>query len=381
MEFKKPEKVAVERLRLDRRNPRLVGEGENASQKEMIARLYLSDDLEELLQSISANGYMDIEPLIVMPADPQSSGGKLIVLEGNRRLAALRLLREPDLVSKIKKSEGFSIRVPTIDEKVRDTLNMVSVCHVDSREAARSFIGFKHINGPAKWDAYAKAQFAAEWYKSGRDNGVDLESIAKAIGDRHSTIKRMVFAIYILDQAKKEDLFDIEDRYTPTKLNFSHLYTALARSEYMKYLGLDTKWARHDPEPNQVAPEKSQELQNVLIWIYGSKKDDKEPVIKSQNPDIKRLGTVLAHAEGRHVLEATYNLNAAYASTESVDTRFIEALIKARENIQAAAGLLRAYDGQDQSLLDIADDIKEVAETVHGRMRRKWRSVKEDSEK
>lgn len=379
MEFAQPEKVEVERLRLDRRNPRLVGEGENASEEEMIARLYLSADLGELLQSISTNGYMDIEPLIVMP-DPDSSGDKLIVLEGNRRLAALRLLREPDLVSKIKKSESLSIPVPTIGEQQQTTLDTVSVCHVDSREAARSFIGFKHINGPAKWDAYAKAQFAAEWYKSGHDNGVNLESIANAIGDRHSTIKRMVFAIYILEQAKEEDLFDIEDRYT-TRLNFSHLYTALARSEYMRYLGLDTKWARHDPEPNQVAPEKSQELQNVLIWIYGSKKDDREPVIKSQNPDIKRLGTVLVHAEGRHVLETKHDLDAAYASTESVDRRFIEALIKARENIQAATGLLRAYDGQDQSLLNIAADIKEAAETVHDRMRNKRYSFKEGNEK
>lgn len=379
MEFAKSEKVAVERLRLDRQNPRLIGEGENASEEFIIGRLYRSADLGELLQSISANGYMDIEPLIVMP-DPQSNEGNLIVLEGNRRLAALRLLREPELVNTIKQSENLPIPIPTIGKQQRDTLNTVSVYYVPNREAARSFIGFKHINGPAKWDAYAKAQFAAEWYKSECDKGVDLESIANAIGDSHSTIKRMVFAVYVLEQAKEKDLFDIEDRYTK-RLNFSHLYTALARSEYMKYLGLDAKWARHDPQPNQVAPEKSQELQNVLTWIYGSKKDDREPVIKSQNPDIKRLGTVLAHAEARHVLEAKHNLDAAYASTESVDKRFIEALVQARENIQAAVGLLRAYDGQDQSLLDMAEDIKEVAETVHDRMRRKWRSAKEGDEK
>ncbi|MCY4173713.1 MAG: hypothetical protein OXF25_06560 [Cyanobacteria bacterium MAG CAR3_bin_5] len=379
MEFAKPEKVEVERLRLDRWNPRLVGEGENISEEEMIARLYLSADLGELLQSISANGYMDIEPLIVMP-DPQSRDDKLIVLEGNRRLAALRLLREPDLVSKIKKSEGLSIPVPTIGEQQRTTLDTVSVCHVDSREAARSFIGFKHINGPAKWDAYAKAQFAAEWYKSGRDQGVNLEFIANAIGDKHNTIKRMVSAVYVLEQASKEKLFDIEDRYS-RRFSFSHLYTALARSQYMDYLGLEDGWARHDPHEDQVPKGKLGELKNMLMWIYGSREDDRKPVIQSQNPDIRRLGEVLAHAESRHVLETKHDLDAAYASTESVDTRFIEALIKARDNICDAAGLLRAYDGQDQSLLDIAEDIKEVGETVHDRMRKKWRSVRENGEK
>ena len=363
MRFEGPEKVAVERLRLDRQNPRLVGDGENASQEKMIARLYLSADLSELLQSISANGYMDIEPLIVMP-DPESGDGQLIVLEGNRRLAALRLLREPDLVSKIKKSEGLSIPVPTIGEQQRTTLDTVSVRHVDSREAARSFIGFKHINGPAKWDAYAKAQFAAEWYKSGREQGVNLEFIANAIGDKHNTIKRMVSAVYVLEQARRERLFDIEDRYS-RRFNFSHLYTALSRSQYMDYLGLEDGWAQHDPHENQVPKDKLKELKNVLVWIYGLKREEKKPVIQSQNPDIKRLGEVLAHAEGRHVLETKSNLDDAHYRIKSVNKRFTDALYQARDSIQEAAALMASYDGQDQSLLNVARQAKKTAETVY----------------
>ena len=374
MEFAKSEKVEVERLRLDRQNPRLIGEGENASEEFIIGRLYRSADLGELLQSISANGYMDIEPLIVMPEDPQSKEGNLIVLEGNRRLAALRLLREPELVKVIKKSEGFSITIPPIGEQQRDTLDKVSVYYVPSREDAQSFIGFKHINGPAKWDAYAKAQFAANWYKSGRDKGINLKSIANAIGDKHDTIKRMVSAVYVLEQAKKERLFDIEDRYS-RRFSFSHLYTALSRSQYMDYLGLEDGWAQYDPHENQVPEDKLKELRNVLVWIYGSKDEEKEPVIRSQNPDIRRLGEVLAHAEGRHMLETKGSLDDAYASTEPANTRFSGSLIKARDNIRGAADSLRAYDGQDQSLLDIAADVKETAETVHERMLKKRREV------
>ena len=373
MELEKTTKVAVERLRLDRWNPRLIGADEDASDEAIIARLYLSADLDELLQSISANGYMDIEPLVVM-SGPDAQDGELLVLEGNRRLAALRLLREPDLVRSIAASEDTRISLPPVADRLRITLNEVSVYPVANRERARSFIGFKHINGPAKWDAYAKARFAAEWYKSGRAEGVDLEVIAKAIGDKHDTIKRMVSAIYVLEQAKDEGLFDIEDRHT-RKLNFSHLYTALARSQYMEYLGLGAAWARHDPEPNQVPRKKLEELQKVLVWIYGSKKDGVRSVVRSQNPDIKRLGEVLAHAQGRHLLEATHDLDAAHASTEPVDRQFTASLIRARDNIRDAAGSLRAYDGQDQSLLDIAEDVKETAEVVHGRMLKKRREA------
>ena len=371
----KPEtttKVSVERLRLDRENPRLFGQAEDASDESIIARLYRSAELDELLQSISTNGYLDIEPLVVMCA---SQDGELIVLEGNRRLATLRLLREPDLVDKIASSENTRITVPEIDDGLRSTLDQVSVYLVADRKQARAFIGFKHINGPAKWDAYAKARFAANWYRTGRDDGVGLEQIAAAIGDRHDTIKRMVSAIYVLEQAEKEELFQVEDRNT-RKFNFSHLYTALSRSQYMDYLGLESAWSRHDPRPDQVPQMKLNDLGKVLVWIYGSKSDDVRPVVKTQNPDIKRLGEVLVNAEGRHVLEQTGNLDEAHASTEPVDKRFTASLLRARDAVSDANGSIRAYDGADSSLLGIAEDVKETADSLYHSMARKHRDAR-----
>ena len=372
MELETNTKVPVERLRLDRENPRLVGEAADASDEWIIARLYRSAELDELLQSISTNGYLDIEPLVVVRAPDDDA---LIVLEGNRRLATLRLLREPALARRIASAEKLRISVPAVDDAVRVTLDEVSVYLVASRERARAFIGFKHINGPAKWDAYAKARFAADWYRAGRADGVGLEQIAAAIGDRHDTVKRMVSAIYVLEQADANGLFDIEDRHA-RKFNFSHLYTALSRSQYMDYLGLEAAWARHDPKPDQVPEEKLDELRKVLVWIYGSKSDDARPVVQTQNPDIKRLGEVLSHAEGRHVLEQTGDLNQAHASTESVDTRFTASLLRARGAIGDAAGSLRAYDGRDKSLLDIAEDVKETADMVYSSMAKKRRDVR-----
>ncbi|MYJ04561.1 MAG: hypothetical protein F4061_09385 [Acidobacteria bacterium] len=66
MELETTARVPVERLRLDRGNPRLVGEATVTSDEWIIARLYQSAELDEL--------------------------------RGDRRLAALRLLRGPALV-------------------------------------------------------------------------------------------------------------------------------------------------------------------------------------------------------------------------------------------------------------------------------------------
>ena len=361
-------KVPVDELRLDRFNPRLLGQNADASDEFIIAQLYRSAELDELLQSVSTNGYLDIEPLIVL-AD--SKGDGLVVLEGNRRLATLRLLREENLARRIGTSQNLRIKVPPVDESLRSSFDKVSVYRVATREAARSFVGFKHINGAAKWDSYAKARFAAGWYRNG---GISLEEIARAIGDRHDTIKRMVSAIYVLEQAKDTNRFDLEDRITK-KFNFSHLYTALSRSQYMNYLGIETGWARYDPEPDPVPQQRLDRLKKVLVWIYGSKVDNSEPVVRAQNPDIKRLGEIIVHSEALHVLEATGDLGQAHESTEPADRRFTASLIRARSEIRDASSSLRAYDGQDKSLLDIAEDVKETAETVYQRMSKKFREA------
>ena len=375
MEPETTTRVPVERLHLDRENPRLVDGPAAAADEAIIARLYRSAELDELLQSISANGYLDIEPLVVMavpvaaPVKRVAEGDEFVVLEGNRRLATLRLLREPELANRIKRQERTRIAVPAIDDARRKTLDEVSVYRVADRKRARAFIGFKHINGPAKWNAYAKARFAATWYRS---NGDSLDEIANAIGDRHDTVKRMVSAIYVLEQARERELFDIEERYD-RKFNFSHLYTALSRSEYMHYLGLDVGWARHDPKPNQIPPDKLDRLKQVLVWIYGAKPDDKRPVVRSQNPDIKLLGEVLANAEGLHVLETTGRLDDAHVSTEPADSRLTASLLRARSAIREASHAVRAYDGQDQSLFDIAQDVRATAEMVCSSMEKRRR--------
>ena len=363
--------VPVEWLVLDHRNPRLMSVDGATTDEEIIAQLYRAEDLGELLQSIAANGYMDIEPLIVLEQD-----GRLIVLEGNRRLAAIRLFREPDLVTRVSERGRIRLRLPDITDQYRRTLDRVSVYRVGSRGDARSFIGFKHINGAAKWESYAKARFAADWYRSG---DVSLADIADRIGDNHDTIKRMVNAIYVLEQAKDADIFKIDDRMNP-RFNFSHLYTALSRAPYMQFLGLDTAWSRYDPSPDPVPGDSVNGLSEVLRWIYGSREDSVVPVVQSQNPDIKRLGEVLASAEGLAVLRTTGSLSDAHASIQPADRKFSEALLRARQEIREASNSLRGFDGRDVSLVGIAEDISETAQAIHDRMKKKVRDTALESE-
>jgi len=97
--LEKATRISVDWLRLDRENPRLVASGEIGNDAAIISELYRGEELGELLQSFAANGYLDIEPLIV-----ELSDGAFTVLEGNRRFAAVKLFRERNLVDEVSRA-------------------------------------------------------------------------------------------------------------------------------------------------------------------------------------------------------------------------------------------------------------------------------------
>lgn len=92
---KQTTKVSTGLLDFDAANPRLIEDGiKNPTESQIILSLADTADLAEVVESIAANGYIDIEPIIA-----QQTGARWRVLEGNRRLAAIRILQKPALAS------------------------------------------------------------------------------------------------------------------------------------------------------------------------------------------------------------------------------------------------------------------------------------------
>ena len=157
----------------DRKNPRTPDQ-EFTTEDKVLDYLVKHADVDELVTSMQSSGWVDFEPLIVQRSDST-------VLEGNRRLAALRLLTDPAIRERLGYKLPNDGSIPDLPEKVR-------VRWVDDRAEARSFIAFKHINGPFKWDALAKAKYAAIWL----DEGEQAAKVARQIGDTHNTVLRLV---------------------------------------------------------------------------------------------------------------------------------------------------------------------------------------------
>lgn len=351
-------KVDTEYLDFDPHNPRLIEEGiTTPSDSQIIQALADTSDLSEIVESIAANGYIDIEPMIA-----QKVKNRFRVLEGNRRLAAIRILLNPDL------AKGTGIAVPELTKEVRTSLKAVTVYAVADPDQARDFIGFKHINGPHKWDAHAKGRFAAEWYKKEKKHGLTLERIAQRLGDRHDTVVRLVNGIFVLDQAEESKVFSLQDRYPGRKFAFSHLYTALTRPGYREFLGLSDEWRAADPSPNPVPKDNLENLQKVMVWLYGSKPDNVEPLVISQNPHIKQLGAILQNPRARATLMSRNDLREAYMQIEPKGARFETALINAKQEAELALSQVTAFDPADTTLLEVGEELRNTSELLFENM-------------
>lgn len=344
--------IRPEELHFDRKNPRMAeyGISKAESENEIIEILWDAMDVRELVMSISASGFFSHERLIVAVEDQKN-----IVIEGNRRLAAVKVLLHPEL-----RQAGWEI--PEISGDVKASLQELPVT-VSERKDAWQYLGFKHVNGPAKWTSYAKARYISDVRNT---YGISLSDIARQIGDTHRTVQRLYRGLMVIEQAEREGVYDREDRYRQ-RLAFSHLYTGLDYDGIREFLSL-----RQETEEtvNPVPAEKMRQLGEFCVWLYGSKKEKKPPVVETQNPHLSQLNEVLKNPEAIAALRDGSNIETAFEISRPPIAVFEEALLRAkRELTRAKANLATGYDGSE-GLLRTAGSVATIADSIYEEMDR-----------
>ena len=173
-------RFSVASLHLDAKNPRLGRETLSRAPREIIQYLFEHDKALDVADSIAARGFFPNEPLLAV-----KENGRTVVIEGNRRLAALKALREPGLL------EGFLER--KVERLSRRIINLQSIATVpvtiapNRRATDRQIVG-RHIGSPVlAWRAENRASFILEKLEEGYENdelgdqlGFTLADIQKA---------------------------------------------------------------------------------------------------------------------------------------------------------------------------------------------------------
>lgn len=337
-------------LLFDKENPRLVEFGAaDFSEEKLINLLWREMAVDELVMSILAYGFFQHEPLYVMAGQSE----KFIVLEGNRRLAAIRSILNPGIVAggkmdKFKEQISQDLRIELEDH--------IPVIILKSRQSAWQLLGFKHVNGPAKWGSYAKAKYIAQVHN---EFEVPLDRIAEQIGDTNKTVRKLYQGLMVLEQAEQQVEFSMDDIKTP-RLFFSHLYTALGYEKFRNYIGVPDDFEA----PNPVPEENKRQLQEVMDWLFGSKKRNVEQLVKTQNPYLRQFVEILGNDLSVAALRAGSNLDVAYDLTVDDNDALREALVKARLALDKATSKVGSFAG-DEGLVRQAGSVLKLAQSVY----------------
>jgi hypothetical protein len=189
----KPRSVAS--LHLDAKNPRLGRETSARAPREIIQYLFDHDKALEVAESIVARGYFPNEPLLAI-----SENDQLVVVEGNRRLAALKALREPGLL------EGaYQRKLERLSRQIEDPNDIASVpvTIAPSRRATDRLLAGRHIGTPVlAWQAENRASFILDKLADGYTNDQLRDQLGFTLADIQSA--RLTRAIS--DMARSLDL-------------------------------------------------------------------------------------------------------------------------------------------------------------------------------
>jgi len=355
-------RLPVGDLYLDSRNPRLVGEEDKPDPLKLLETLWRNESLDELALSIAQNGFFQEEPLLVV-----NEAGKYVVVEGNRRLATVKLLMDDELRRKLRATDW-----PSLSKEQKKELEELPVSIYSDRKSLWAYIGFRHVNGPLTWDSWPKAQYIAFVCNS---FGIDLDQIALSIGDKNQTVKRLYRGLMVLNQATEQAGYRLDDRHRK-HFSFSHLYTGLDYAGFQGHLGL-AKDAGYKPNP--ISREYLPHLKELMIWLFGSLEEGKAPVVKSQNPDLKKLDDVLKDRKALTALRAGLGLEVAHQLSLGDEVRFRECLTRSKYELQQAKGLvITGYKGE-RELIEVVDAIRDIAESLADEMRSIGRQLKQSA--
>ncbi len=309
----------LQQLFFDPKNPRFLADfGDD--QTKMFRYLINDIGVDDLLQSMSASGLIEADPIIVRD---RPEGG-YFVIEGNRRLAALKLLTG--------ERPSDQQPIPTIPEMRADIAATLKTFNVQSGwpdDLLQAYLGYKHVTSSKEWSPEAKAKFVFE-HAGGNFSVENLRRFAKTLGTNLATLKRWLIAYLTLREAERKDLFD--PATTSSKNYFGTFYTLLGGRQAREFLRLETDPVTESPVPEN----RLDQLAEFINWTIGTKEN---PAVVNSRQQAK-FEQVLSSPQALEHFRVRGDLEAALFYTEYNAEEIAASLRKAAYTIEGCLTML-----------------------------------------
>jgi hypothetical protein len=282
---------SVSRLELDPENERLPEDLADRSQPGLIRYFEEAYDLEELAWSMAEHGFFPEEPLLTIATDADDR--VRVVVEGNRRLATLKLLTDESARQVVGKRLWEDLAGLAADQALAE----IPTRNYPSRDSLLDYLGFRHVSGLLQWTADAKARFV---HRLVVEKAYSFDRTAKVIGSRKDAIRRQFIAWRALEQAKNDGI-DV----SPAVRHFGVYYRALQNPSIRVFLKLQGWLDGTEQVRNPLSEGGTARLGELLDLIFGKRR------VLRESRQLDDLGKVLASQPAYALLRDTRDLGAA----------------------------------------------------------------------
>ena len=253
----------------------------------------------DLIASIKANGWLDIDPVLVQRMD----GGRFLVVEGNRRVATLKHLQ--------RRYEEDTIDLGELDAKLFSGLPVV--LHQDAGERDRLvMMGLHHISGKRRWPAVNRARAMAKLLPHFGD---DADAVCRALGVSKREFNLSLRTLALVDAYRDSDY---GDQFQSDQYN---LFREILKSEAIRtWIGWDHAACAAANQPH---------MERLFSWMSreteSSEGDESDPEVEVRStPDavvstvshVRELGRIIADPRAVERLDETRSLQEATLSSD-----------------------------------------------------------------
>jgi hypothetical protein len=341
--------LPLNKLDFDPQNPRFSRYFANDPQPEnhIVERMIKNENVQELMGSIAEQGYFLGEPLLVA-----KNGKRYIVVEGNRRFAALKLLRGDiaSVLPSIKQLRETAKHIPP------ETIPCIVF---PERKDILRYLGYRHITGAKRWDSLSKARYLEELRQTFfADLPLDaqLKSIAQEIGSRSDYVAQMLTGLTVFERARETKFYGLQ-RVSEDDVDFGVLTTALARTAIAEYIGLESP---RDIEAKELNAVHAKEL---FSWMFAQ--DEQGNTILGESRNLSKLAAIVANPSAVIELKQSADLDKAYLFSDGQTAAFSKVLSDAEKKLRDVYNLTSdindftdEHEQQIQKIVDLADSVQ-----------------------
>ena len=347
----------LNQLKLDPNNPRLPKSfrSQLPTEKQLIEYMLEDESIIELMLSIGQNDFFEGEQLLVV----NDADNTYRVIEGNRRLTALKLLNNPEL------SSVFKSKIGKVIEETTERPTEIPCFIFDDEDEIHKRIGFRHITGVKEWRLLERARYLNNVWKTNYSHlniNQSARVLAKNVGSTSDYIGRVLLAYELYEILEDSNFYKITGLDDDSSFYLNYYVDTLQNSRYkiQEWIGIE----KGSDDPLRKLKLNDENFKN-LNQAWFEKNEQNRSRLLGNSHDLNAINKILHIPEAtKAFFEDKVSLIRSLELAGEKDERFEESLIKALKALEDANNLVHKVKNFYSNWQDDISSIQLLTKTI-----------------